>query len=61
MISRDDGELYAECECGETHYGGTFDFRDFIVDLKKAGWRIRKEEGDAGEWLHICSACKAVK
>lgn len=56
MILTVKGELCAECdECGEEHYGGTLEFRDFIADLKDCEWKI-KPDGDGG-WEHLCPAC----
>ncbi len=57
-IRRDNGEFMAECEdCGATHYGGVEDdFKAFVDDLKKEGWKIRKDE-DSGEWEHRCEEC----
>lgn len=57
MIRRDHGELACECnECGEEYYGGTLDdFREFVEELKSAGWLIRK---DGDEWQHICDECR---
>ncbi len=52
MIRREGGDLVAECdECGETREAETDDFHDFVEELKDAGWRIRKEDG---EWKHRC-------
>jgi hypothetical protein len=55
VIRTEKGELIAECsECGEEHYGGTLEFRDFIDELKDLGWKIKK---DGDEWTHICEGC----
>lgn len=51
-----DGELACECDsCGAELYGGcTADFREFVEEVKAAGWRARKEEG---AWVHYCDEC----
>lgn len=55
MLRNDGDEKVVECnECGAEEYSGTLDFRGFVYDLKKEGWKIRKE-GD--EWIHICPTC----
>jgi hypothetical protein len=50
------GEFVAECtECGSEAYGGVEeDFRAFVAELKRQGWKITKN-GD--EWEHHCEAC----
>lgn len=56
MIHSLDGELVCECnECGEEIHGGTMEFREFVDDLKRTGWKIRKEED---EWMHFCPDCR---
>lgn len=55
------GEHVCECnECGETEYGGTQDFAEFVADLKVQGWRIFKDKGDSREeiWCHECPECQ---
>lgn len=57
MISKNRGELVAECDnCGEEFLGYTLDWYEFICDLKDEGWKIRK---DVDEWLHFCPSCVA--
>lgn len=57
MIYKDKGEFVCECnDCGEKEYGGTVEgFRDFVDQLKAAGWKIRK---DGAEWQHACPSCQ---
>ncbi len=57
MIRKDKDEYICECEdCGDQLYGGTTEeFMAFVEQVKKEGWRIRKDQG--GEWVHICPIC----
>jgi hypothetical protein len=57
MIRKVKGELCVECnDCGEKNYGGSQDdFREFVQEIKRAGWLVRKV-GD--EWQHICPPCQ---
>ena len=63
MIRRQRGELVAECDgCGAEFPGGCQDdFREFIQDIKDAGWRIVRGEDEDGEgngsWEHYCEDC----
>ena len=59
MIRRERlGELVCECEdCGAEYRGGiTEEFRDFIGELRDAGWKIAKDED--GEFVHCCPECR---
>lgn len=61
MITRDKGELVVICnECGDREYGGTWEWNQFIQQIKRSGWRIEKESVDGGEhqWSHYCPSCK---
>lgn len=55
MIHRENGELVAECDCCGTEFpGGTLEWDAFIADLKREGWRIKK---DGETWEHYCEEC----
>ena len=61
MITTEKGELKAECDnCGDEEYGGTLDprsqddFKTFVQELKRKGWKTKKI-GD--EWTHKCRLC----
>ena len=54
-IRNENDELVCECnDCGAELYSRTAGFKSFIVDIKDAGWRIRK---DGDEWIHLCPCC----
>lgn len=60
MITTENGELVATCnECGADQYGGTLEFADFIAELKRDGWKIRKGKDAEGDpaWTHVCPEC----
>ncbi len=58
MIRKVRGEFVAECnDCGTEYAGGVEeDFRAFVEELKREGWRVSRD-GD-GEWIHRCFSCQ---
>ncbi len=56
MIRKTKGEFVVECnECGAEAYGGIEErFMVFLDEIKKEGWKARK---DGEEWEHYCENC----